>query len=168
MQSFGECVFMCVHVCEQALILLCGKYFFRRIIPVCSQNSHPAFSQNYLLLIPLLWSSHLLPLASLLSVSSWSPRVCVCVCVCVCVGVHSCMSKPNIRDVSLFYVSALIKSELKRHNVNMGADSNHLQAVSTQKHTMVPKTGVHSRFHSLATLHKSNSKFFSVFIFIRI
>uniref|UniRef100_A0A3Q1HCB2 Major facilitator superfamily (MFS) profile domain-containing protein n=1 Tax=Acanthochromis polyacanthus TaxID=80966 RepID=A0A3Q1HCB2_9TELE len=29
-------------------------------------------------------------------------------------------------------LTALIKSELKRHNVNMGADSNHLQAVSTQ------------------------------------
>uniref|UniRef100_A0A7N6BCD0 Choline/ethanolamine transporter FLVCR1 n=1 Tax=Anabas testudineus TaxID=64144 RepID=A0A7N6BCD0_ANATE len=30
-------------------------------------------------------------------------------------------------------LTALIKSELKRHNVNMGANSNHLQAVSSQK-----------------------------------
>lgn len=36
---------------------------------------------------------------------------------------------------SLSYVSALIKSELKRHNVNMGANGNHLHAVSAQQHT---------------------------------
>uniref|UniRef100_A0A8C9XFZ7 Choline/ethanolamine transporter FLVCR1 n=1 Tax=Sander lucioperca TaxID=283035 RepID=A0A8C9XFZ7_SANLU len=45
-------------------------------------------------------------------------------------------------------LTALIKSELKRHNVNMGADSNQLQAVSTQKHTHT-RTKILS--HSLAT-----------------
>uniref|UniRef100_A0A671X9Z8 Choline/ethanolamine transporter FLVCR1 n=1 Tax=Sparus aurata TaxID=8175 RepID=A0A671X9Z8_SPAAU len=32
-------------------------------------------------------------------------------------------------------LTALIKSELKRHNVNMGANGNHLHAVSAQQHT---------------------------------
>lgn len=75
--SIWECVCMCIFSCLLALLLLCGKYFFGRIIPVCSQNNHPAFSQNYLLLIPRVWASHLLPFASLLTVSSWSAKVCM-------------------------------------------------------------------------------------------
>lgn len=59
-------------------------------------------------------------------------KQCVCVRVTMCSLVHG---KSNIRFLMFYHVlfSALIKSELKRHNVNMGADSNHLQAVSTSR-----------------------------------
>lgn len=50
--------------------------------------------------------------------------------------------------LSLSYVSALIKSELKRHNVNMGANGNHLQAVSAQQHTQ-QHTQEHTQEHTL-------------------
>lgn len=84
------------------------------------------------------------PLAGNLFLCAWiflgiilTGKQCVCVCgvymgVTMCSLVHG---KSNIRFLMFYHVmfSALIKSELKRHNVNMGADANHLQAVSPSR-----------------------------------